>query len=181
MFGIKAKNGFTLLELILVIVVLAVGLTGTLVAFTQGTQDSSYSQNTGIATTLAQDLMEEVRSKCWDESATPPPCNPALIVPGALGPNGGEARAIYDDIDDYHGINNSPPLDSQNAVIPDPYNNMVLNSFRQQVSVCYVPAANLDDLTQCATTSNYKRVSVTVSWGSPPIDQVELVQVFTNH
>lgn len=164
----------TLLELVLIIVVLAIGLTGVLLYFTQGVKDSSYAQNIAIATVLAQDLMEEIRSKCWDETATiTPPCGGA-VTPSAIGIDG-EIRSGYDDVDDFNGLANTPPINSQGAAMPAAY-----NIFTQAASVCYVPAANLNDLTACATTTNYKRIAVTISWGSAG-DQVQLVNVMTNH
>ncbi len=173
MFGIRNEKGFTLLELTLVIVVLAVGLTGVLIAFTQGTQNSAYGQNIAIATTLAQDLMEEIRSKCWDETATTvAPCDGA-VAPSAVGPDGGEARAAYDDVDDFNGLNNTPPINARGGAMPAAY-----NIFRQQATVCYVAAANLN--TCIGGTADYKRITGTISWGTAG-DQVQLVSVATNH
>src|SRR6266446_3867784 len=105
----KNEQGFSLLELVLGIVVLAVGLTGVLAYFTQGMRNSSYAQNTAIATIFAQDLMEEIKSKCWDQTATTvSPCGGA-VTPSAIGPDGGETRATYNDVDDFNGLNNTPP------------------------------------------------------------------------
>src|ERR1700680_1919088 len=139
----KNERGFTLLELILCIVILAVGLTGVLAYFTQGMRNSSYAQNSAIATIYAQDLMEEIKSKCWDQAATTvSPCGGA-VTPSAIGPDGAETRATYNDVDDFNGLSNTPPRDSQGALMPNPYNNMTSNTFNQAVTVCYVPGANL--------------------------------------
>ena len=177
----KNEQGFTLIELILGIVILAVGLTGVLSYFTQGMRNSSYAQNTAVATTLAQDLMEEIRSKCWDQTATTvSPCG-GTVTPSALGPDGGETRATYNDVDDFNGLSNTQPKDSQGSTMPNPYNNMTSNTFLRTVSVCYVPGGNLNDTSTCNTTTNYKRIAVTVSWRSVSGDQVQLVSVVTNH
>jgi len=169
---LKNEQGLTLLELVLIIVVLAVGLTGVLIYFIQGMKDSSYSQNISVATVLAQDLMEEIKSKCWDETATTSaPCNGA-VTPSAIGPDGGETRATYNDVDDFNGLNNTPPRNSQGVAMP------AYNIFTQQASVCYVAAADLN--TCIGGTSNYKRIVVIISWGSAG-DQVQLVNVMTNH
>ncbi len=177
MRGVRKKNGFTLLELILVIVVLAVGLTGTLLAFTQGTQNSSYSQNTAVATVLAQDLMEEIRSKCWDQTATPPPCG----VPtgySAIGPDGVETRATYNDVDDFNALSvtgNTPPQNSQGAAMPAAY-----AIFTQKASACYVAKTDLNKCLIAPATSDYKKITVTISWGAQG-DQVQLTTIATNH
>lgn len=168
----RNEKGFTLLELVLVIVILSVGLAGVLVAYSQGVQDSSYSQNTVVATTLAQDLMEEIRAKCWDETATTvPPCNGA-VAPSGIGADG-EVRGIYDDVDDFNLLSNNPPLDSQGGAMPAAY-----NMFTQQVNVCYVAAADLN--TCVGGTSRYKRITVTISWGGAG-DQIPLVSIASNH
>ena len=174
----KNERGFSLIELVLGIVVLAVGLTGVLAYFTQGMKNSSYAQNTAVATILAQDLMEEIKAKCWDETAAAvSPCAGA-VTPSAIGPDGGETRATYDDVDDFNGLNNTPPRDSQGNLMPNPYNNMAVNTFKQAVSVCYVAAGALD--TCIGGTSNFKRIAVTISWGSVAGDQVQLVSVVAN-
>ena len=169
------------MELILGIVILAVGLTGVMSYFTQGARNSSYAQNTAVATDLAQDLMEEIRSKCWDQTATTvAPCS-GTVTPSALGPDSGETRATYNDVDDFTGLSNTPPKDSQGSTMTNPYNNMAQNTFTQAVTVCYVPGSNLNDTSTCNTTTNYKRIAVTISWGSTSGDQVQLVSVVTNH
>jgi MSHA pilin protein MshD len=167
----KNERGVTLLELVLIIVVLAIGLTGILGYFTQGVKDSSYAQNVSVASTLTQDLMEEIRSKCWDDTATSvAPCGGA-VTPSIIGTDGGESRAGYDDIDDFNGLSNTPPKDSQGVSMA------AFGIFTQSAAVCYVAAG---DLNTCAGgTSNYKKITVTVSWGSSG-DQVQLVSVATN-
>lgn len=171
----KHNDGFTLLELILAIVVLAVGLTGTLIAFTKGIETSAYSQNAAVATVLAQDLMEEIRSKCWDQTAaTTPPCNGAVTPSATLGPDGGETRATYNDVDDFKGLNNTPPTNSQGVAMPAAY-----NFFSQQASVCYADPNNINNCLSSGT-SNYKKIVVTISWGAQG-DQVQLTSVATNH
>lgn len=46
-------------------------------------------------------------------------------------------------------------------------------------TVCFVPAANLNDTSNCATPTNYKRVEVTIS--HPTIGNVTAVTLFTNY
>jgi MSHA pilin protein MshD len=170
---LKKEKGMTLLEVILMILVLSVGLTGVLVYFVQGVRNSSNSQIATVANVLAQDLMEEIRSKCWDETSTTlAPCGGAVTA-STIGADGGEARASYDDVDDFNGLSNTPPRDSQGNAMPAAFNDYTRSS-----SVCYVASS---DLNTCAGgTSNYKKITVTVSWGSVG-DQVQLVGVATNH
>ncbi|MFQ5598431.1 MAG: prepilin-type N-terminal cleavage/methylation domain-containing protein [Nitrospiria bacterium] len=166
-------KGFTLIEVVLVILILAVGLTGVLGYITQAAEDSAYAHNVSTATTLSQDLMEEIRSKCWDESATTvPPCS-GSVTPSIIGSDGGETRAAYDDVDDFNSLpagGNTPPEDSQGVGMG------AFPFFTQQATVCYVDAADLD--TCVAGPTDFKRVSVTISWSAA--DQVNLVSVFSN-
>jgi len=170
---LKNEQGMTLLEVILMIVVLSVGLTGVLVYFIQGVKNSSNSQISTVAAVLAQDLMEEIKSKCWDEtSTTTSPCG-GTVTPSTIGADGGETRATYDDVDDYNGLSDSPPEDSQGNSMPAAF-----NDYTRSVSVCYVASSDLNTCT--GGTSNYKKITVTVSWGSVG-DNVQLVTVATNH
>ncbi len=170
----KLQGGFTLIEVILVIVVLSIGLTGLLVYVSQAAQDSAYAHNISTATTLAQDLMEEIRSKCWDETATATAVCSGAVTASAIGADGGEGRAAYDDVDDFNSLpvaGNTPPQDSQGlAMAAFPY-------FTQSASVCYVASTALD--TCIAGPTDYKRASVTISWSAA--DQVNVVNVFSNH
>lgn len=46
-------------------------------------------------------------------------------------------------------------------------------------SVCYVPASNLNDTSNCATATDYRRVEVTIT--HPTIGNVTAVTLFTNY
>jgi MSHA pilin protein MshD len=116
--------------------------------------------------------MEEIRSKCWDETATTSlPCNGPITPSAVLGPDG-EGRGVFDDVDDYNGLVNTPPQDSQG----NPLASYAL--YTRSVTVCYVNSGVLD--TCVAGPTPYKRVLVTVAWGGAG-DQVQLVTVFSNH
>ncbi len=167
------NRGFTLIEVILIILVISIGLTGVLSFVGQAAQDSAYAHNASIATTLAQDLMEEIRSKCWDEtSAATPPCA-AAVVPSAIGADLGETRINYDDVDDFNSLplaGNNPPQDSQGGAMA------AYPVFTERAVVCYVDVVALD--TCVAGPTDFKRISVNISWSV--VDQVELVSVFSN-
>ena len=163
-----------LIEVVLIILVISIGLTGVLSYVGQAAQDSAYAHNASVATTLAQDLMEEIRSKCWDEtSAATPPCAGAITA-SAIGADGGETRINYDDVDDFNSLpvgGNNPPRDSQGAAMA------AYPVFTERAVVCYVDEVALN--TCVAGPSDFKRVSVTISWSV--LDRVELVYVFSNH
>jgi len=168
----KGEKGFTLIELILVITVLGVALSGLMLYFIQGVGTSHESQQRTVAVILAQDLMEEIHSKCWDETeAAVSPCA-GTVTASAVGPDGGETRSSYDDADDFNGLNNSPPKDSQGADMTG------FSGYTQQAAVCYVDSA---DLNACkgSGTSDYKKIVVDIQYGGG--ETTELVTVVANY
>ena len=56
----KAKSGFTIFEMLLIMALLAIGLTPLLILFTNGILASSNVSNTEIAIHLAQQKMEQI-------------------------------------------------------------------------------------------------------------------------
>ena len=143
----RDERGFTLIDLILVIIIVAIAIPPMLALFIQMVSGSTFGVTVSRANALASTLREEIQSKKWDESAPPP----SLI----LGPETGESRAIFDDVDDFDGLDESPPRDSQGAILAG------FTGFRQQVSVCYV--ANTDFDTCIGGPTMYKQVTVTVT------------------
>lgn len=149
----RDERGFTLIDLILVIIIVAIAIPPMLALFIQTVRGSTFGVTVTRANALASTLREEIQSKKWDENSPPPSLNlaPSLI----LGPETGESRAIFDDVDDFDGLDESPPRDSQGAILAG------FTGFRQQVSVCYV--ANTDFDTCIGGPTMYKQVTVTVT------------------
>jgi MSHA pilin protein MshD len=103
--------------------------------------------------------MEEILARRFDE-ATPlggvPACDPSGTPCSSIGVDAGESRALFDDVDDYDGVDDSPP---QNAEGVDRLN---YAGYRVRVSVAYADAAEqtaygLDG------ASDAKPITVTVS------------------
>jgi MSHA pilin protein MshD len=144
------KKGFTLIEVIMVIVILGIMLPGIMMYFIQGVKDSVDSQRRTTAIFLADALMEEIRSKRWDEVVSiNAPCSNA----SAIGTDA-EARIGYDDIDDFNNLNNTPPSDSQGVAMIN------YAGFQQQVTVSYANPAALD--TAVGGPTCYKRIEVRI-------------------
>jgi MSHA pilin protein MshD len=133
------QAGFTLIEAIISMVIVsiaAIALAGAMgLAFkhsADGLLDSKSQQ-------LAMAYVEEIRGKRFAE-VTPlggvPPCSSIGTPCGALGPDG-ETRALFDDVDDYHGVADAPPRDSEDQVVPG------FNSFAVAVDVFYATAAQV--------------------------------------
>ena len=165
------ERGFTLIEIVMVIVLLAIIVPGVMFYFIQGVKDSAGPQTRTSALFLAEALMEEARSKRWDEVSAvniQELCTSASAVPGT---EVGESRATYDDIDDFNGIDNTPPIDSQGVAMSG------YPGYRRQASVTYVNPADLN--TGVAGPTCYKRIAVTVTSSGEP--SIELVSLMTSY
>jgi hypothetical protein len=108
---------------------------------------------------LASDLMEEVLSKSWDENATAvgPISDGLKTLPASLGPESGETRPAFDDIDDYNGYSESPPKVQDGQVLAD------FAEFTRSVQVYYVRGGSSGDYTtQQSVVTNFKKIIIRV-------------------
>lgn len=151
-------RGFTLVEVVIAMLLISIAALGISYVLSLGYRHQSDALWQGKAVALAQSYHEEIASRRFDESSPPggvPPCAPAACsAPAAF--NDGEPRAQYDDVDDYNGVLDAPPLDSQGNV------RVGYDSFSVAVAVSYA------DPTLIATlgldqASDAKVVRVTVS------------------
>ncbi|GEM_PF-649464 len=92
---IKSQSGFSLLEIIVGIVIIGIAFVGAMYALTEIQNRSSRIEIMLKATTMANDIMEIVRSNNFDEYNSSPWSNP-------LGPEE-NSPSQYDDVDDYIG------------------------------------------------------------------------------
>ncbi|NQD37291.1 type II secretion system protein [Permianibacter sp. IMCC34836] len=132
----KTSTGFSLIELIVTIVVTAIALTALGVGLLTASRNSADPIVSMRAATLAQAYLDEILSKRFDEnnaSGGVTRCGetgqPACTV--TLGAEAGETRANYDDVDDYHGLNESPPINALGTAQSN------YDGFRVQISVGY--------------------------------------------
>jgi len=163
-----ANRGFTLIEIIVSIVIMGLAL-GVLVPFYNAVSHSPDPVIRERAIALGQALMDEIMAKRWDEN-TPMGGGPLLTgessrgsgSPAAsLGPDG-ESRIDYDDVDDYHGLNENGTFSDQNG------NSFSLPNYSRQVSVRYIASsANpIDQNTPAAAGATDSKLAV-VSVTSP--------------
>lgn len=171
---LKNKKGFTLIELVIIIVIVALAIPPLIKMVSEGTQKSGDSELVSTAAILAQDLMEEIKSKRWDENS--PLAGGTIADASKTYPLGAEEalRTGYDDVDDYDGLSNNPPRDAQNNQIND------YTGFTRSVDVIYVAETNLDTenpgvLPNPPVESNYKRIAITVAWSTGSVDLVTVV------
>lgn len=140
------ETGLTLLELVIIITILGFSFPMILTFFGKMLQSGSHAIIINQSQALASDLLEEIRSKRWDENRKHPTA--------FLASEANEVRQTFDDIDDYNGLNNSPPLDFTGNPIK------FVSKYKRQVSICYVTTEHPDKCID--TTTMYKKVVVTV-------------------
>ncbi len=138
---IKRQQGLTLIELVAVIIILAIALAGVTAAISGAISRSSDVLLETRAVALAQSYLDEILAKRFDEFTAPrgiPPCRSNCTDEVSFGPDSGESgRADYDDVDDYHGLDEgleqATPL--QDAEGQD---RLGYDNFRVRVNVRYL-------------------------------------------
>jgi MSHA pilin protein MshD len=98
------RQGFTLLEALLAIVVIGVGLTGVLAAFGSVTRNSADPVVHKQMIAVAQELMEEIQLKPYAVAAHTAPA--------------GCARDTYNDVRDYNGYSSTGVCTVDGVAIP---------------------------------------------------------------
>jgi MSHA pilin protein MshD len=129
----------TLVELIVTIVIISISLVSLALTVSFSASHSADSMVKVKLVELAQAYTEEILTKRFDENSPSggiPACYPAGTICGVLGVEG-ETRSTFDDVDDYDGLDESPPLDSLGNTRPN------YIGYRVQVSVSYMDAAQI--------------------------------------
>jgi MSHA pilin protein MshD len=170
------QRGVTLIELIAVIVILAISLAGVTAAISGALSRNADVMLETRAVALAQSYLDEILARRFDEHSAPrgiPPCRTNCTLQASFGPDGGEtARADYDDVDDYHGLNEGfgqvNPLRDAEGNLRTGY-----DEFRVQVSVRYLELGSGGAEENLATAPNdltdeqdAKLITVTISHAS---------------
>jgi MSHA pilin protein MshD len=162
--SIKSIKGFSLAEILVSVVVITVALVPLITVLGQGVKRGKDPQRITVAQMLAQDLMEEIMCKKFDEDPTNPDTT-ARLGPDSLETRpGNPTNRNYDDVDDYDGYTDGwtladpliPPKEVDGTEMTE-----YINYFRSVV-VDYVSETNLDLISTSIT--RFKRVTVTVSW-----------------
>jgi MSHA pilin protein MshD len=104
----RAHRAFTLVEALVSTAIATIAGTALLLGISSSIQMTDAVLDQTIAAGMAQQLMDEIAGCKYVE--------PGLAATySVLGPDAGEtsgsSREMYDDIDDFHGLNASPPCD----------------------------------------------------------------------
>lgn len=149
------QAGFTLIELIVGIVLMAIALTFMTNAFFSNPGRSVEPMMQIRAAEFGQALLGEILSKNFDET-TPIGGVPACVVCTASGSLGseGESRSTYDDVDDYNDSCGSP------MALADSLGNGVSNFNGYGMEVCVSYDGDYDGLAD--TNINAKLIQVNI-------------------
>ena len=147
------RSGFTYVEVMLAAVILSVLLVSALTLFGNLGRSRGAVMVADKANTLVLDLMQEILQQSYSD-----PAGAAEFGPGA--DEMGTSRANFDDVDDYHGLQETPPKDKTGNDLAE-YVNMTC-----QVAVQHVQAA--DFTLTAAADQGYKEVTITITTGGEP-------------
>lgn len=117
------QGGFTLIELVIVIIVMGVGIAGLTVAVTTATIESVDPVFQQQANAIAQSYMEEVMLKSIcdpDDFASASTCSASCTSSACgagCGTNQEASRDLYDNVCDYDGLSDSGATDQTGTAI----------------------------------------------------------------
>jgi len=159
----RNQQGFSFIEMMLAIGILSMALLPIIMGMTKslkGTTDSSIRQK---AATVALDMMNDIKSKRWDENSNAPFSDP-------LGPDGESGPATYDDIDDWNGYTSTVQKEGANFAVSFTVDYAVItslggNKYRVEVISAVSP-------------TDYKRVVVNVE--GPSRQKISFTKIFFN-
>ncbi len=177
------ERGFTLIEIIMIIVIVSIAIPSLLIMVGQEAKFGVESELRVTAANVGQALMEEIKTKKWDQNSP--------IPPGTASTTLGPESATYDDVDDYNDL---VPASLGTTPCTDTFTVSGI-AFTRAVDVCYVSSGALNTCVDTApvagscnrtiaagSQTDYKKITVTVTapatnWGS----DVVLTTVMTNY
>ena len=146
------EGGFTFVEILITLVFLSIALLAVYTQFPAGMYVSQAAEDITLGTNLAQELMEEIKAMYWEDPDSPG---------SPLGPDASETgRSLFDDIDDYDGLVESPPYDLDGNPLDGLDGRVNMSRFRRNVMVTYADSTTLDTT---STATDYKRIEVGVT------------------
>jgi len=162
------NRGFTMIELVLAIVVMAIALPPLMRLFSETAVTAAQVDRIPAAASLASELMEEIKSRKFDELSDKVNGNWSTTLGSDTGE--GTTKANFDDVDDFNGW-------TQSFAAP-------FADYSATVSVAYVSYTDLNTALTMPSpvpnnwTPSYKRIAVTISNAALP-GSFQLVTVVT--
>ncbi len=162
------QSGLTLIELVITIVVLGIALSALVSALTTGIGRSAQPMWEGKALELSQAYLDEILAKKFDDQSPLGGGQVLSAVSPCTASNEGQARVLFDDVDDYHGVSDAPPVLTDSTVNMARYSNY-------QVDIAVVCAGTeLGTANGSLLTDNIlaKRITVSISVPSGEVRNV---------
>ena len=172
-----SKKGFTLMEMLAVIVLMGAAIPPLLTMWADIAWRSGRTEAIADAQFYAQELMEEIKSKSFDERKIND-TGPRWSNPGEFGVfDGGEsARADFDDVDDFSAYSDIPSSGYSRSVAVDYVRLSASNIWQNCALACSNTITNCSTCDQCC----YKRITVTVSRGGM-VNNISLTTIVSTH
>ena len=174
------SKGLTLLEIIIVIVVLGVAIPPLLNMWVDISWRSVRSEALADASFYAQELMEEIKSKRYDEKTAAPWTDTSNFGAAYDGENSGN-RNTFDDADDFVNCTDATVINpssgySRSASVEYARLNTASNTWEGCGSQICQPSSNCTACNECC----YKRITISVSRPNLTSD-VNLVTIVSAH
>ncbi|MBC3621026.1 prepilin-type N-terminal cleavage/methylation domain-containing protein [Vibrio metschnikovii] len=169
---INRTRGFTLVEMIIVITITAIAITGLAAALYPRSQQSAEQVIAVKAAELGRAVLDEILGRQFDHNSGPngglPECvlvattgRTQCTVPTSLGPDsaaGESDRTLYNDVDDFIITTPRPIQDVLGQTLDSSYRNftVTINVFYEQDNSGQFTGVNANQL------SHYKRIEVVI-------------------
>ena len=151
------RRGISMAETVVSTLLIGFVLVSTLQIVGPMARSTSVHADRLVAANLAIELTEEIATKRWT--------SPVLGDPDSIGPDLGETRSTYDDVDDFDTWSASPPMLSTGI------SNTALTGWVRRVHVDHVFVS--DASTVSGTYTGLKRVTVIVLKGEVELARIE--------
>lgn len=143
-----SRPGLSLVEAVIAMLILGLAISAALRAVTGARKTDTRLEDFARGKLLGEDLMAEILQKEYRDPVAPVP---------AFGPESGEtSRAQYNDVDDYNGLVESPPRNTDGTSMNE------FNNWKRSVKVEFVNATSLTGAAS-ATETSAKRITITVA------------------
>lgn len=156
----RCRAGYTLVEVSMSTLLIGVVLIGAMNTAGYATRGQIDNKERAQAKLLANAMLAEILELPYQEPTVTP----------VFGPESGEVRATYDDVDDYKQFTDSPPVNKQGVAMAGG------TGLTRSVTVAYAEPNNL--MATSTTDKGIKRISVVVS-AVRSVTNVELANMTT--
>jgi hypothetical protein len=158
MMRAQEKPAFTLAEAIVGTVIVAIVIVTAMNAAGSVRRTEMSAANRAFGVRLAEELIEEIERTSYMDPATK--IDDISLDAGEAHTN----RRTLDDVDDFHGLRDEPPTDTNGAAI------VKASGWSRMVEVAWTRAD--DPMADAVTSGGRKRITVTVQYGSKIVAQL---------